>query len=227
MTRSHARRDLMSNELLDRAATLFAERGFAGTTLQEIADVMGISRPALYHYISSKEELLSQLVQGITKTTADAMTELRSDDARPADERLHDAILDMTRRIASNPSRFKLLDRSEHNLSPEDAEEHRTAKRRVLEELREIVRQGINEGLFRPVNDTVTAFAILGMCNWVAWWFHPDTGELDADELAEEFSRLVMDGLLSHGDSGEVSLQTAFRRLQEDVNLLERVIETH
>ena len=225
MTRSNARRDLMSNELLDRAATLFAERGFAGTTLQEIADVMGISRPALYHYISSKEELLSQLVQGITKTTADAMTDLRSDDSRPADARLRDAILDMTRRIAANPSRFKLLDRSEHNLSPEDAEEHRTAKRRVLEELREIIRQGIDEGLFRPVNDTVTAFAILGMCNWVAWWFHPDTGGMDADELADEFSRLVMDGMLSHGAPGEVSLQSAVRRLHEDVNLLDRIIQ--
>ena len=57
------RRDLMEGELYEKAAQLFAEKGFAGTTLQDIANAMGVSRPSLYHYIRSKDELLERLAR--------------------------------------------------------------------------------------------------------------------------------------------------------------------
>ena len=61
-----ARRELVENEIYEQATRLFAERGFAGTSLQDIADAMGITRPALYYYVKSKDELLAKLVTEIT-----------------------------------------------------------------------------------------------------------------------------------------------------------------
>src|SRR5213079_854717 len=56
-----ARRELVENEIYEIAIRLFAERGFAGTSLQDIADALGITRPALYYYVKSKDELLAKL----------------------------------------------------------------------------------------------------------------------------------------------------------------------
>ena len=64
------RRELVETELLERAADLFAERGFNGTTLQDVADTVGLTRAALYHYFDSKEALLTTLVEGITAARA-------------------------------------------------------------------------------------------------------------------------------------------------------------
>ena len=71
-----ARRELVENELYEHATRLFAERGFAGTSLQDIADAMGITRPALYYYVKSKDELLAKLVTEVTDGPLDELTAL-------------------------------------------------------------------------------------------------------------------------------------------------------
>ena len=58
------------SEILEHATRLFAERGYDGTTLQDIADAIGITRPGLYNYISSKEQLLAELVRDVSESTA-------------------------------------------------------------------------------------------------------------------------------------------------------------
>ncbi|MER5436948.1 helix-turn-helix domain-containing protein, partial [Streptomyces sp. NPDC002588] len=57
--RSTSRRELVENEMFEQASRLFAERGFAGTNLGDIAEAMGITRPALYYYVKSKDDLLA------------------------------------------------------------------------------------------------------------------------------------------------------------------------
>ena len=75
-----ARRELVENEIYEHAIRLFAERGFAGTSLQDIADALGITRPALYYYVKSKDELLAKLAADVAGGSAAQMTELA---ARP------------------------------------------------------------------------------------------------------------------------------------------------
>ncbi len=75
-----ARRELVENEIYEHAIRLFAERGFAGTSLQDIADALGITRPALYYYVKSKDELLAKLAADVAGGSAAQITELA---ARP------------------------------------------------------------------------------------------------------------------------------------------------
>src|ERR1700748_1482449 len=75
-----ARRELVENEIYEHATRLFAERGFAGTSLQDIADALGITRPALYYYVKSKDELLAKLAADVAGVCAAQITELA---ARP------------------------------------------------------------------------------------------------------------------------------------------------
>src|SRR5438034_192170 len=67
---STARRELVENEIYEHAIRLFAERGFAGTSLQDIADALGVTRPALYYYVKSKDELLAKLAADVARIAA-------------------------------------------------------------------------------------------------------------------------------------------------------------
>ena len=103
----------MEGELFEQAAALFAEKGFAGTTLQDIANAMGLSRPSLYHYIQSKDELLERLVEDVTAAAAELVTVVAGDVTLTADEKVRQTVRGMVKLIAEQPSRFRLLAQSE------------------------------------------------------------------------------------------------------------------
>src|SRR5207244_12090434 len=75
-TRSALSRQLVTSELLDKATEIFARKGYESPTLADIAGALGISRPALYHYVSSKEELLVLSVEGVSRALAEVLAEL-------------------------------------------------------------------------------------------------------------------------------------------------------
>ena len=64
------RRDLLAAEVLDKAAALFATRGFAATSLKDVADAVGLQRSSIYYYYPNKDALLKELIQGVTLPVA-------------------------------------------------------------------------------------------------------------------------------------------------------------
>lgn len=174
-SRSGLSRTLVTSELLDKATRLFAEKGYGATTLLDIANALNISRPALYHYVSSKEDLLAMLVEQVTNGFADVLGQLRSrKDISPA-EKVRDVVALIVRQRAEHPDQFRILDRSEPVLPESLAKNHLAAKRKILSQLIELIDAGIEAGEFRRVDPRTTALSLLGMCNWVAWWFRPGT----------------------------------------------------
>jgi AcrR family transcriptional regulator len=223
---SGVRKQLVSNEILERAAALFAERGFAATNLQDVADALDMSRTALYHYIGGKDELLATLVHGLTDDTAESLERLAADQSLDPLTKMTKALHGMVLARANNPARIRLLLGSEGSLKEPLATEFREARRRSLDGMSRIVEEGVRAGAFRPVESHVAAFALFGMCNWVAWWYRPDrdgrqTPEMIADALVE----IGMKGLCadSHRAASDGnSVQSALARLREDLAFLER-----
>lgn len=175
--RSSKRRELILTELLDKATELFAEKGYEATSLQDIAAAVGVSRPALYHYLRSKEDLLVMLAEQMSHNLAELLEQLRHrPDLTPLDKvRQLTALL--TRERASRPGQFRILDRTENTLPEPAATEHLEAKRRIVRELITIIDEGIYAGQMRPVDARTAAFSLLGMCNWTAWWIRPQDAE--------------------------------------------------
>ena len=166
--------ELVETEIYERAAELFARKGVGGTSLQDIADAMGTSRTALYYYVKNKDDLLAKLVAGVTKEVAGALSAIAEQRQLPPEERLRQ----MTRAIVSfmtapDAIRFRLLVVSEQELPGELAEAHVRAKRLVRELLADVIAEGVRSGDFRPLDERVAAYSIIGMCNWTAFWFHP------------------------------------------------------
>ncbi len=166
------RRELVEAQIYEQATRLFAERGFAGTSLQDIADAMGMTRPSLYYYVKNKDQLLARLVTEITEGPA-AATEEIADRDQDAPTKLRDLVRLIAGQQAEHAARFRLVIRSESELPDDLAVAHEAAKRRVLDGFARIVDQGVRSGEFRPRPVRTTALALIGMCNWVAWWFNP------------------------------------------------------
>ncbi len=189
--RNGPRRDVLTTEVLDKAAALFATRGFAATSLQDIANEVGLSRTSIYYYFPSKEALLDALIRGVTQRTTSIFAELDGTPDRTHTERLAEAARQLVMWVTDPQTHFKLLDRSELELPEDLAILHRDTRRRVLSRMTRMIEDGTQNGEFRPIDARVAAFAILGMCNWTAWWFSAD-GELDRKEVAETIAGLAV-----------------------------------
>jgi len=220
-----ARRELVENELYEHATRLFAERGFAGTSLQDIADALGITRPALYYYVKSKDELLAKLVTEVTNGPLDELNALVAADDDP--ERLLRGIVGViVGRRATQPERFRLLIRSEAELPAELTSAYDEGRRAVLKVIAGVVEAGVRAGRFRPVDARVAALGVLGMCNWVAWWFHPG-GKDTADAVTAQLADMAV-GALARPDHQVPEAEgpaAALKLLRQDLDHLERILD--
>ncbi|MCX0271887.1 TetR family transcriptional regulator [Nocardia zapadnayensis] len=190
--RPSVRRELVEREIKENAARLFAERGVAGTTLQDIADATGLTRQAVYHYVANKDDLFAQLVSEIADQPAQVLHEINSmDDLGPRDK-LRRMAHSLALHQMANPDRFRLMIRSESDLPRHLATSYTASRRRVLKELIEVIDAGIAAGTFRTVNARTAALGIIGMLNWIAWWHQEGSSDQHAaDDLAEMAVRTV------------------------------------
>jgi AcrR family transcriptional regulator len=168
------RRELIEAQIYEQAARLFAERGYAGTTPQDIADAAGVSRQGLYYYVRSKEEILQRLVSEMAVEAATRMQAVVAEDIDSREKLRRMAYLLVIDR-AANRTRFRMLDRSESVLPPDLAEDYLNGRRSLLKLVTDLIDAGIAEGFFRQGDSRVAALSVLGMCNWVAWWFEPSS----------------------------------------------------
>lgn len=211
--------------VLETAARLFAERGFGGTSLQDISAGLGISRPALYYYFSSKEDILASMVEEITVFSGKRTTEaVARTDTNPS-ESLRQLVENHARWLLDHSIEFKMLDRSENDLPAAVRKTNDRSKRLVLDNFTRIIERGIEIGHFRPIDPQVTAFSIIGMCAWTAWWFRAD-GRMLSAEVAKLIADLAVHAV-RHGagpHSKRVEIADAVHNLRDDLALLEHMI---
>jgi AcrR family transcriptional regulator len=189
--KSGVRKDVLSSEVLDRAVGLFAQRGFAGTSLKDVADAVGLSRPAIYYYFPSKDALLEELLTGVTVSAARILDNVEKRNDLTPIQKIGAAAHDLVMWVTERRLHFIAIDRSENELPPPILARHREAKRRVLSGMMRLIDDAVASGEARAVDSRVTAFGIIGMCNWTAWWFVPD-GELNAATIADRIADLAM-----------------------------------
>lgn len=220
--RNGPRRDVLMVEVLDKAAALFASRGFAATSLQDIAREIGLSRTSIYYYFASKDALLEELVRGVTQRTAEIFADLDGVAGASHSANLAEAARRLVLWVTDPHTHFKLLDRTESELPNELAAMHRDTKRRVLRNMVELIQGGITDGEFKPVNANVAAFSILGMCNWTAWWFSP-SGNLDRKKVADQVAALAVAMVQSTRSGAARDMKSLVASIRENLDLIDLI----
>jgi AcrR family transcriptional regulator len=218
------RRGLVQQEIFDQATRLFAQRGYAGTSIQDIAEAVGLTRPALYHYVKSKDDLLAKLVAEVTVVAATDIAKITERTELSATERLRTIVRHMVRHQGEQGERFRLLLRSEADLPESVAESYATNRRAVLRSITAVIEEGIAQGEFRPVTPAVAAFGTLGTVNWVAWWYRPGS-PYDLDAICDELAEMAVHSL--SGEQGRPASTTPLdvvRSVRREIDRLEGLL---
>ena len=220
-----SKKEALRRNVLEAASRLFAQRGFGGTNLQDIAESLGISRPALYYYFKSKEDILTSLVEEVTVFSGHQATELASKTDFNPSETLRQMVFNHAKWLLEHPVEFRVVERTENDLPAATRRTHDKAKRALLDNFTRTVERGIELGHFRPVDPTVTAFSIIGMCSLTAWWFMPE-GRVPLDEIAKSIADFAVAGLRRSDNvlPREFGAEEALRRVKDDLAHLERLI---
>jgi TetR/AcrR family transcriptional regulator len=178
-------------EILHAALRAFREHGYHATTLEDIADRLGVRKTALYHYFPDKEAIL----YACHRESLAELDRILEGAKRPetAPERLAYVIREhvrvMIETLEGSPLAFEVT-----ALSPDRQRAIIAARDRYERVVRRFVQEGVAEGHFRAVNPKTAAFAILGAINWINRWYRPE-GALKADELGAEFAEHLVGGL--------------------------------
>jgi len=218
------RRGLVEQEIFEQATRLFAQRGYSGTSFQDIADAVGLTRPALYHYVKSKDELLAKLVAEITVVAATDIAAIAQRDELSATERLRSLVRHMVRQQGEQGEPFRLLLRSEADLPESIADSYAANRRAVLRSITRVIEEGVALGEFRSVTPTTAAFGTLGVVNWVAWWYHPGSSQ-DLEAISTELAEYAVNALAA--EAGRLMSTTpldVLRSVRHDIDRLEGLL---
>jgi AcrR family transcriptional regulator len=185
------KRDRRRREILHAALRAFREKGYHATTLEDIAEHLGVRKTALYHYFTDKDAILFACHQESLAELERILSGVKEPEA--AAEQLAYLIREhvrvMTDTLEGSPLAFEVT-----ALSPERQKSVIAGRDRYERALRRVIARGIEEGEFRDVNPKTAAFAILGAINWIARWYRPE-GALHAEELGTEFADHLVGGL--------------------------------
>lgn len=183
-------------QIFEVACRLFAQNGFDGVSMRDIALECGISKATLYHYFPDKDSLLRPLAMGVTKALY--LHVARHDDpTQPAPERLR-SLMGETARFFDKHRWAWIASASTFWNDPElrFRRERIGWRDRYERLLREILEAGIANGELRSMDVAVMGRMILGAVNWMARWYDPK-GKLTAPQIALDFCEMVLGGILA------------------------------
>ncbi len=181
------------------AERLFSERGYHATSIRDIARKLHLQGGSLYAHISTKEDLLWEIVRRAAEQFLQAIEAVLRQESDPV-ARFRGAFRAHVAVIARNLPAATVYFHEWRQLSPQRREA--VLQQRDLYEAmwREIVRGGIEQGVFRPVDVAMATRAVLSVANWFYQWYRPE-GPRSAESIADELSELLLAGLVKEGQS--------------------------
>jgi AcrR family transcriptional regulator len=178
--------------VLKTAAQLFLENGYGRTSMNDVADRLSITKPALYHYFRNKEDILIECYRLGTGLIEEILNEI-AEHCGTGLEKVEAFIYSYANVMTLNFGRCVMrLDDAE--LSTGALSEVRSYKRKIDRRLRSFIQEGIDDGSITPCDVKIAAFSIAGALNWICHWYEPD-GPLSAEEIATQFTRTLTRGL--------------------------------
>jgi AcrR family transcriptional regulator len=190
------------NEILDASAQIFSQKGYHGTSMQDIAIAVNLQKASLYHHVSSKQEILFDLLnRGLDILIT--QVEEAVDEPGSADERLRRATCAYLTTMTEYQDLASVLLLEYRSLEPDYHDRHIPRRDRFEQIWRDLIREGMEDGIYTCDHPSLSARALLGVLNWTVTWFRND-GPLSAEEIADQISNLFLMGLITRDSVLEV-----------------------
>jgi AcrR family transcriptional regulator len=176
--------------IIEEAMKLFYERGFNGTTLDDIAAELGVTKPFIYTHFRSKVDLLAALCKPTIEMSLAAVEDASKGPGTPT-ERLYRAIVDFTNVVLSRQANIAIFFREEKNLTPQQLAEINALRKKFDRVLSALLAEGVAAGEFHVKDTHLAALALGGMVSWAYTWHRPG-GRLKLDEMCARMAGLAL-----------------------------------
>jgi TetR/AcrR family transcriptional regulator, cholesterol catabolism regulator len=190
--RAVSRRATRRAEILRISGRIFREKTYDGTTLKDIADAVGMLKGSLYYYISSKEELFSDIIVEAVRVLHRSLEGVNPE-WTPV-EKLRYIVRTHVRFSVEYQDTAILFLTGRHIISSLRMNELADIFGRRDKIIADTLKDGIAQGVFGPANVRLVALSIVGMCNSVAFWYTPE-GTASHQQIADQFFKLIYEGL--------------------------------
>jgi len=190
---------MQRSDIIQAAAQIFRQKGYHGTSMQDIADAVHLQKASLYHHISGKQEILVDILDRALGILIEDIEAVAKSEIKP-EEKVRQAMQAYVGRLSEDTDLAAVLMQEYRSLA-DDLRVAHIARRDRLESLwREIIKEGIESGDFRHTDEVIATFALMGALNWMVTWYQPG-GRLSPQEIANEFGDTFIKGLWSGRDS--------------------------
>ncbi|MFT4008690.1 MAG: TetR/AcrR family transcriptional regulator [Nocardioidaceae bacterium] len=180
--------------LVEVARDLFAENGFERTSVQDLVDKAGVTKGAMYHYYSSKDELLAEIYSRVLRMQLARLQAFLTSEA-PIEERVAQAAADVVVTTIENLPSTTIFFRSLHHLNPQHEREVRFQRRRYHDMFRQLILDGQQAGVF---SDDIAADVVVdyffGSVHHLPMWWRADR-DAKPEEIGRDFASLLLRSL--------------------------------
>jgi AcrR family transcriptional regulator len=179
-------------KIIEVAIKLMGEKGYNGTSLQMIAEKVGIKKASIFHHFDKKEAILLAILQEVLPSVTYDLMLLENDSTISGSEKLKKFFRMHLEQVAKHGDVLKVYLTEFRNLSKRNREKYLDSRRLYTDLVTQIVREACKEdqNLFKGLDPSIVANGILGMCNWAVIWFKSD-GTMSIEEISEQLFQLT------------------------------------
>lgn len=183
--------------ILKAAAHIFNERGFHHTSVADVAEALGVSKPFLYYYLKNKDDMLFECSRIATEQLHSMLDEVRSAKLSGWD-RLVRLLRGYAQVMTTDFGICLIRNTAPGFLPPEARKKLWAGRRRLNTEVERIIAQGIADGSIRSCDPKIVSFALFGAFNWISFWYRED-GPLNPETIADYYIDLFARGIQPEG----------------------------
>lgn len=176
-----------------QATTLFNKRGYAASSMRDLAQILGIEAASLYSHIKSKEEILQKVCFEMAEAFFKAIHQI---DAPTPDVKLEAAIKSHFTVISENTDASAVFFNEWRHLSEPFLSEFLKLRSEYEQMFTDIIVDGVKSGVFRPIDERFAIMTILSAVNWTHQWYRP-SGTMGVEEIGDELASLIIHGLIN------------------------------
>lgn len=185
---------MTKDQILDAAAQIFRLKGYHATSMSDIAGAVHLQKASLYHHVTSKQEILLDLLDQALELLTEQVISMAKDEQISPDEKLRQMTRAYLKALSDHVDLASVLLMEHRSLDPKLHARHVPNRDRFEAIWRDVVEEGMQTGVFCCAETDMTVRTLLGAMNWTITWFDPK-GDLTIEIIADQIATLFLDGL--------------------------------
>jgi len=182
------------DDILEAAAQVIRKKGFHAASMADIAEAVNLQKASLYHHVSSKQEILLELLDRALELLMTRIMPIR-DQSIPADEKLRRMIRVYLQSLAEYPDLSSVLLFEHRSLDRKSHARHVPNRDRFEGLWQDVLQEGVRAKIFACADIGLTVRGLMGILNWTLTWYRPG-GRFSIEKIADQYADLFLNGLM-------------------------------